>query len=331
MDGFKKFPSLNQFSNVYKNQQRFDLPATVWYGAKIKLHGTNAAVRVNSDGLVVAQSRSRDLTLTDDNAGFAQWVNITKSAWAETNKDSIHDEIIFFGEWAGKGIQKVDAVTQLNDKYFFIFAIQYGDQYMTTPADIEELIPDLDNVIVLPWFQIFEEPIDFTNGEQCKNFADMLDETVKKIEERDPFIYDLFGIDGPGEGWVISPVCNPGTDPLEGKLSRDLYSMLTFKVKVEGHKVKKGPSASKVMVVPDGAMEFVDMFVTEPRCEQGVTEALNGDIDIKRMGEFLKWMAQDIIKESVDELEDSGLTWKEVQKYVITAARQWFQHKVKEI
>lgn len=331
MEGFKKFPSLNQFSHVYKGQQRFDLPATVHYGAKIKLHGTNAAVRVNRDGLVVAQSRSRDLTLTDDNAGFAAWVNETKSEWAGTNRISSHDEITFFGEWAGNGIQKNDAVTKLDRKYFFVFAVQYGDEYMTTPADLEEMIPDLDNVLVLPWFKIFEEPIDFTNGEQCKEFADMLDETVKKIEERDPFIYDLFGVDGPGEGWVISPVCNPGTDPIEGQLSRDLYSMLTFKVKVDGHKVKKGPSASKAMVVPDGAPEFVDMFVTDPRCEQGVTEALGGDVDIKRMGEFLKWMAQDIIKESVEELAEAGLEWKQIQKYVITAARQWYQRKVKEI
>jgi hypothetical protein len=52
---------------------------------------------------------------------------------------------------------------------------------------------------------------------------------------------------------------------------------------------------------------------------------------MKNMGSFLKWMNQDIIKESSAELEASNLTWEQVQKSITTAARGWFTQKNKQI
>ena len=49
------------------------------------------------------------------------------------------------------------------------------------------------------------------------------------------------------------------------------------------------------------------------------------------MGQFLKWISIDIHKESEAELAAANLTWKQVNKYVIGAAKKWYTNKVTEI
>lgn len=337
MTGFRKFTSIESFAHVYRGQEYFDKKAVVHYGAKIKLHGTNAAVRVTPDGYAFAQSRSRDISVEDDNAGFAAFVSDTHDAWgfppAAADDFNPSDEIIYYGEWAGKGIQKNDAVCQLDQKYFFVFAVYFvnADTYVVDPDMIEKMIPDLDQVLVLPWDICWTAPVDFNNAEACTKFANGLANSVADIGERDPFIYGVFGVDGPGEGWVVTPLCNPQMDPRKtGTVDAYWYERLTFKVKTEAHAVKKGPSASKEFVVPEGVPEFVTMFVTNARCEQGLSE-VGGVADLSLTGEFLKWIGQDVKKESVEELSDAGLDWKDVTKHVNLSARDWWVEKCKEI
>lgn len=326
---FKKFPSIESFAHVVRGQARFEVPAKVRYGAKIKLHGTNAGVRIEPDGTVHAQSRSRDITPQQDNAGFAAWLEPNKEEWA--NADLPAGTVTFFGEWAGKGIQKGDAVCQLNDKYFFIFAMQIDNDLITDPRWIEQTIPDLDDVLVLPWDCIWDNEIDYADPSVCVPFSELLEEKVKSIGEQDPFIHGIFGVDGPGEGLVVVPITDlTGEDATLG-ISRELYSELTFKVKTEAHSVKKGKVAPVQIEVPAGVLEFVDMFVTEARCQQGLVEACDGTAEPRNTGNFLKWMGQDIKKESVAELEDAGLEWKDVTKHVTDASKSWWLAKCKEI
>lgn len=56
------------------------LDQTVRYRAKVKLHGKNTAVQINSDGLVV-QSRTNILTTVHDLDGFAKWVAANETAF----------------------------------------------------------------------------------------------------------------------------------------------------------------------------------------------------------------------------------------------------------
>lgn len=103
-----------------------------------------------------------------------------------------------------------------------------------------------------------------------------------------------------------------------------------FKAKGEQHRVVKNKQA--VQLDPEVAQnieEFVELFVTEARLQQGLTEACNGEVDIKKMGQFLKWIALDIQKESSAELKQSGLTWKQVHKPISNAARQWYSELTK--
>ena len=47
------------------------------------------------------------------------------------------------------------------------------------------------------------------------------------------------------------------------------------------------------------------------------------------MGQFLKWISQDIQQESLAELTASGFTWKEVHKPISNAARRWYSDLIK--
>jgi hypothetical protein len=74
---FTAFPSLEQFSSVFK-RETYKTPGTITYGAKVKLHGTNAGIRIMPNGSVFAQSNKKELTLEKDNGEFAAWVETQK-------------------------------------------------------------------------------------------------------------------------------------------------------------------------------------------------------------------------------------------------------------
>lgn len=95
--GFNKIPRLNRDCIVTE-----------------KIDGTNAQIFIDETGLVIrAGCRTRWITPTDDNHGFARWV--------ETNKDELlklgpgrH-----FGEWWGSGINRGYGLTK--GKKFSLF------------------------------------------------------------------------------------------------------------------------------------------------------------------------------------------------------------------
>ena len=97
-----------------------------------------------------------------------------------------------------------------------------------------------------------------------------------------------------------------------------------FKAKGEKHSVRR--SKTPVHIAPEvvtSIADFVAMFVTEGRCLQGL-EAIGGEVDRRLTGAFLKWMNQDVQKESIVELDASALEWAQVQDGVTRAARVWF-------
>ncbi len=78
-----------------------------------KIDGTNAAVVVRADGLVYAQSRTRIITPTSDNFGFANRVHDNQDDLREQLGEGRH-----FGEWWGSGIQRTYG---LKEKRFSLF------------------------------------------------------------------------------------------------------------------------------------------------------------------------------------------------------------------
>jgi hypothetical protein len=80
-----------------------------------KLDGTNAQVFVTDEGEVLAGSRTRWVTPTDDNYGFAAWVKWHGEELRQLGPGA------HFGEWWGKGIQRGYG---LSERRFSLFNVR---------------------------------------------------------------------------------------------------------------------------------------------------------------------------------------------------------------
>ncbi|MCU0569125.1 MAG: hypothetical protein MUF49_21435 [Oculatellaceae cyanobacterium Prado106] len=323
----QRWPSVELLYNVRRSLQAVEATPQVTYRAKVKLDGTNAAVQIFPDGRVAAQSRSQVITPEDDNMGFAKWVSQNLDYFAALAQT---DHLTIFGEWCGKGIQSRAAISQIDRRVFVIFAMQVigaidkvarleigSDQIATS-------LPSHPDIYVLPFYGSTID-LDFGDSEQLEGAIATLNQMVDDVEQVDPWVKETFGIEGIGEGLVFYPQADTQVERLE-------YAELLFKAKGEKHqsvKVKK-----PVQVNPETVKsidEFVHLFVTPSRLEQGVTEACKGQFDMVQIGAFLKWFTLDVQKESVAELEAAQLTWKDVNKAITNAAKDWYQTKAKSL
>ncbi len=293
----------------------------VEYRAKVKLHGSNCAVQLLADAegspQLVAQSRTALLTPQADYKGFATWAHAHADYFA-----SLPRGLVVFGEWCGPGVEKGMAISQAEGKMFAVFGVQREGVIVYQPEAIRALLPAAGapaELHVLPW-QGEAISIDYGSRQALEAAAQQLSELVGQIEREDPWVKQTFGISGLGEGLVFYPVSVDGQAPAADAES---LARLMFKAKGEKHRT----AGAKVAVQVDASVassvdDFVAMMVTEARLEQGLSAV--GGRDSKLTGKFLAWIAADVRKESVAELEASKLTWAQVEKPVQVRARAWF-------
>lgn len=308
-----KWPSIESLKHVVKSPIAKQT-LSCRYRAKVKIHGTNAAIRCFENTLV-AQSRNRDIFPENDNAGFASWVNENN----ESLLNSITPGWAVFGEWFGPGIMKGVAASDIPEKSFAVFCLMSSDGIMiTNPEDIKEYI-DIQkapkNMYIIPWYGDVLE----INYEDPGSVRTKIESMLFSVEECDPFIESTFGVRGTGEGLVFYPL---------NCIDLDAASSLLFKVKGEKHSVKK----TKQTVEIDSELltnidDFVDSFVTDARLEQCISELGITDLLPNAMSSVLKWMSQDILKESKDELQQLNLGWKDVSSRVISRVRSLYLKK----
>lgn len=330
---FMAWPEIEGFHNIrkfiridptewWKTRELLSGTSTVTYRAKVKLHGTNAAVQVHTDGTVICQSRESIITPEKDNAGFARWVMSNKEAWHEAMS------FIIYGEWIGPGIQKNVAVSQIPKKCFAVFAARLldgSDTLVTEPGQLIGLVEHIPEVYVLPWYDKSIN-IDWKQDdvELTKTIAPIND-WVLAIEDNDPWVETTFGVKGTGEGLVFYPNSTP-------HLGFEHFTNLCFKAKGEKH---KNIATAKPVQVDAASAASVDSFcelvLTQARLEQGATKVAEGALtyDMKLTGKFVAWVSADVEKETQDELAASNLTWKQVQKPLTDKARAWYLTKAK--
>lgn len=363
---FMAWPSIEAFHHIRKfirvdpgewwhKRELLAGTSTVSYKAKVKLHGTNAAVQVHSNGTIVCQSRESIITPEKDNAGFARWVMSNKDAWQEAA------DYVVYGEWIGPGIQKNVAVSQIPKKVFAVFAarqLNKPENLIVEPDELSLLVYGIPDVYVLPWYQgsmldsaekdaekFFDRTIEIDwkqTDEELTQAIAPINDWVMAIEANDPWVEKTFGVKGTGEGLVFYPVSEAHKNSFEH------FTNLCFKAKGEKH--KNIATAKPVQVSAEAAASieaFVNMVVTPARLEQGArailgehkhedalkclfctTGALN--YDMKNTGKFVAWVSADVEKETQDELAASGLTFKQVQKNITDRARTWYLAKSRE-
>jgi len=323
---FRKWNSINKFSDAYVLANKVGINDFTYRG-KIKLHGSNAAIQF-SDGLAYGQKRSDFVTIGNDNAGFAQYVNQLSY--------EAYDGVIVYGEWAGPGVQKGDAVTSIPTKSFFVFSVLVGEQMVYDPVAIEVIVQKIfgknyekQNIYVLPW-ETGEFDIQFARQGTCQRFIDSIMEIVdNNIAEEDPYIKDMFGIEGSGEGLVMYPIKGSMMDG--SPVPKEHLVSYMFKAKTEAHTVQKTKNRNHVAPEkPEGIEDFIDMFFTEQRFEQMLRQ-IGGKAEKEKTGQFMKAIMSDVYKESQQEVLIADFEWKDVPKYAAPVAKQWWFAKCNEL
>ena len=306
--------------------------STVSYRAKVKLHGTNAGIKISQEG-VTALSRTSVLSLDSDNAGFARWVYERQATIAKLAP--LAGALVLFGEWCGPGIQKGVAVNLLKAKVFAVFAARLVDHpgvidFLDDPETLSRLTQVIPGCYVLPWYQDGEAYMVnwAASDEALQPTLDRINQHVLAVEECDPWVRNTFGVEGTGEGLVFYPVPS-GAEADEPSLGSDYkrFSNLCFKAKGEKHHacaVTRTAPAQASATVTRNAADFASLVVTGARLEQGLSVVCGGSFDPKKTGVFLAWLTADVLKECNAELACSGLDAKTAQKAVSDAARQWY-------
>ena len=298
-----------------------------------KCHGTNAGCSYHK-GELYAQSKGNVITVEQDNAGFAFFTEQKKDIFNYMfnnikevySIDSDENIITILGEWAGKGIQKGVAVSQL-DKKFYIFGIKIKPLDEEIPSywvdhDIfpHEVINEHD-IYNIEQFKTFDIEIDFNEPLFSQN---KMVELVAEVEAECP-VGKYFGVSSVGEGIVW-------TFDYKGNAHR-------FKTKGDKHAGKsKVKSIKKVDDVKlQKIIDLVDVLTPVWRLEQMFNETFdvinkgNELVDVKGTGDFLRAVHKDIMKEEMDLITESGIEPKELNGRISKEARTWFMQKLDEI
>lgn len=339
-----KWRKIDNFTNFYagalKTQDFFNITDRyVLYNAKIKLHGTNAAIVLSSDQKVYAQKRSEIITPEHDNFDFAKYVKHTVEPLVTKFNDSF--DVIIHGEWYGPGVQNGVACSHLSTRRFAIFAIETteiakdsldhneNDWFVVKPELIKIILDNHfhkgipDTFDILPFFYEHSFYFNLYDKESVESFLLNINHDVENIGECDPWIKTNFDIEGPGEGLVFY-------DLLENDSINNI-----FKAKSEAHRTVKSKTAAQIDPEKTSAkIEFVNSIVTEPRLIQGfdiLKETVGDYPTMKNIPDFLRWVANDVQNECHSEMEANQFYWKDIAKYVNLVSVKWFTSKLKEI
>ena len=318
-----------------------------------KIHGTNAAVCYsNPDGFWV-QSRKNIITPEKDNAGCAFQAYANESAWGDIiNKlagkydiDLRENIISIYFEWSGGNIQKKSALSGLNKRamifqYFKVSPIEpqtendgteNGARWLETSIDVQDTEcgaktiwvdnPE-KNIFNIMNFQKTQIEIDFNQPLMAQN---KMIEMVEAIEKNSP-VGQSFGVAGnTGEGYVFT---------FE-------YKGVVYRFKVKGEEHAKGSGKVKTLKPVDEELENKKIkFVNEVACQefrldQMFTEIQNSkyngnvmEMSNKDIGDYLRLVVNDVIKEHSDVMLIDGLEPKMVNGMISKVARGYFMDRL---
>lgn len=354
MTQFIKFPSISQLRDVIKtvkSNREYQLqinPAsglaempTLEFRGTIKMHGTNAAIVARRDGDFWVQSRNRVITPLSDNAGFACFAFSVKQQFDDIiakvrNARTIADNqfVAVFGEWIGPGIQSGIGLNQLKTKHFVVFNIAVvtngGDDYdydWLKQNELTQIVRSSDRPTTIK--DVYEFPtktIHLNLSKVDQTIVDQLMAHTIEVEQECP-VAKMLGASAEtgamtGEGLVWHCV-TPG------------YEGRQYWFKVKGEKHSKSHVAA-LAVAPDSALgEKIKIVAAEVtpvwRLEQMMEETFDtlngGEVVITRMGDFIRAVMADIVKEDLDVITSNKLELKQVGGDIARIARTFLMEK----
>lgn len=332
MAEFVGYGSIEQYRSVvhntvqWYNHHKMPVGSMTFHGT-VKLHGTNAAIGYDSaTGEIWAQSRQNIITLENDNAGFAAFVERNKELITKLFYQiySASTAIIIYGEWAGGNIQKGVALNGL-EKFFTIFDIKFitpleepkfSSNALLQTAIPKDLLEQLNAVRIYnaEQFKTWDITVDFSFPEAS---VQQLIDITNEVEAECP-VGKFFGVSGVGEGVVWTSNTHPD---------------VRFKSKGEKHSDSKVKTIVAVDIEKVNSIrEFCNSVLTDHRLDKIIEtmKLLNKDITPVSTGDFIKMTIQDILKEENDVILASGLEWKELSSDLSRQARDWYLVKCAE-
>lgn len=334
-----KYPSIEQFRNVVKTTIEracyigkdeegvaiFDYlkpKPTIKFSCTEKIHGINAGVCYSKvDGLWI-QSRERIIDIEKDNMGFAFFIeqnrevliSLIENLAQEYNINLETNIISLYGEWAGGNIQKNSALSGY-EKVFILF-----EYFKVTSIDSEEsqwyrtIVDSVQNKIYnINNFEKTYFEIDFNEPEKHINNIIKL---VDTIEDASP-LGKRFGFNNNiGEGVVCSYLT-------------DDNQLVQFKVKGEKHSKSPVKTLTKVDTEKLSKVEeCLTKICHNWRFEQGLIEVFGSEyenkLDRSKLGNYIKWVTSDTIKEESDIIVEFGFEPKDVLGKVSQKAKEYF-------
>lgn len=311
IDGLAKIFTMLRANADYNSIPYSDLP-TLNFTGTVKIHGTNAGIRIESPDAttVTAQGKDRELTFDHDNAGFAAYcMSLTPKVIQEMYQafnPAGQGVLTVFGEWAGEGVQNSAAVGTIK-KHFIIFSAHVDSAYVIVNQNYHNHAYRIYNIYEVPTYNIdinFAEPGDV---------EDVLTALTLKVESECPWALQ-FDVSGIGEGIVWHLTSNP-TD-----------SGYIFKTKGPLHSVRKNPTAKSATVNVEkvnSIHECLDIMLTENRMKQMINDH-KIELIPENFGLFLKYVSMDCLKEESDLLVENDLVWKDLTKSLAVRCREWY-------
>lgn len=306
----KAWPKIGKLSDVAPACRRAGINVPEFYRGKIKLHGTNACLAVNSDGEVLSvQSRTRIITPLSDNAGFAEWAYTQK--WPGNSEGIVY----IFGEWCGPGVQASCSCNKTPQKVFYVFAVVVAqtDEIVIEPNEIAAFVPTHNpRIKILPWHTKVVKTEDLGS----------FNEEVETIGKNDPYIEAEFGIRGQGEGLVFYPVEEAALYLLS------YFDLCAFKAKAAGFRENGSEAIGKVPISSKDAQAFAETYAESRRFAAIIEKMELGDRRPKEWtGEFVKAVCADVEEETRNERAASGFEWGNVKGQVSALAAAWYLGK----
>ena len=105
------------------------------------------------------------------------------------------------------------------------------------------------------------------------------------------------------------------------------------RVKGEKHSSSKVKTLASVDVEKlNSIKEFIEYSVTESRVNQAIENVFPNQepLDVKKMGDVIRWVVNDVIKEEMDTMIENNLEPKEINKYISAKTREVFFEKLNQ-
>jgi len=326
----KKFTEIGQFRNIVKTVRinhdykghdgngdaiysHTEPYPVLRFRGTVKNHGTNAGIACykNNDNTLRYEFQSREnvLSLTKDNAGFMANL-MTKDYQKLFEGIEFNESCVIYGEWCGKGIQSKVAIAEL-PKMFIIFAVCIDDVYMDM-ENYKHLKIEDQLIYNILQFKTFSIDIDFNQPELCQN--EIIEMTLE-VEKCCP-VGQYFGIEGIGEGIVF--------EYINGDVRYIFKSKGLLHSSGSKPKTLHPVDNDRIKLIRDIAEQVTPVWRLSQMVEQACDLNNGGQIDRSKLGDYIRLVINDVVKEDLDIIVDAGLEPKDINKYISEIARLYF-------